>query len=180
MTCDTWHVTLDMWHVTHDTWQVGEGWPSRKIVASQLLLFGSEGILKIWRKRLTHWLSQLINEWQRCLQNNPGYTGSVKYSIFCMAWVFPSIFICFRFFFIFSNFLLLFINNNNTEGDFVADDDHYHSNIYDNNLMEIMTIIQIKTLLTSGSLCLCLPGCCCALPCCISILWWREKTMSHY
>ena len=34
--------------------------------------------MKIWRKRLTDLLTELINESRGCVQNSPGYTGSVN------------------------------------------------------------------------------------------------------
>ena len=43
VTHDTWHMTGDMWHITHDRW--GE--------PSLILLFDSEGVLIILRKRMT-------------------------------------------------------------------------------------------------------------------------------
>ena len=45
-----------------DTWQVGEGEPSLKISAPWLLRFGSEGVLEIGRKRVTHLISHSVNE----------------------------------------------------------------------------------------------------------------------
>ena len=59
VTHDTWHMTHDTWHMTCDTWQVGGGATFLKMSAPLLLRFGREGVLKIWRKRLTkeshHW-----------------------------------------------------------------------------------------------------------------------------
>ena len=49
VTCDRGHMTCDMWHWTPDTWQVWGGEPSLKISAPQLLPFGNEGLLKIYR-----------------------------------------------------------------------------------------------------------------------------------
>ena len=48
MTCDTWPVTRDT--------------ITLKISAPQLLWFVIYDILNIWRKRLTDWLTQLIND----------------------------------------------------------------------------------------------------------------------
>ena len=88
VTCDTWHVKCDMWHRTREMWRMkhdmkqvwGVGL-SAKISATLLLWFGSEGdtdllpamtvyqphkfgridSLQVWRKRVTDWLSELIN-----------------------------------------------------------------------------------------------------------------------
>ena len=40
--------------MTYVTWQVLGGEPSLKSSAPYLTQFGSEGVLKIWRKRLIH------------------------------------------------------------------------------------------------------------------------------
>ena len=45
-----------------------------KISAPQLLPFGIDSALKMLNERIT----QLVNQSQRCLQNSPGYTGSVN------------------------------------------------------------------------------------------------------
>ena len=45
-----WHLTFNTWHATHDTWHVGGCEPSLKISSPYLLQFGSEDVLKIWRK----------------------------------------------------------------------------------------------------------------------------------
>ena len=60
-TRDTWHVNYDMWHVTCDMWHVAGGEHSLKNSTPQLLRFVFYDILKIWRKRLTHWLTHWLN-----------------------------------------------------------------------------------------------------------------------
>ena len=49
------HVTRDMWHVTRDTFGGGEH--PLKISAPELLPFVIYDIMKIWRKRMTHWMN---------------------------------------------------------------------------------------------------------------------------
>ena len=55
-------MTPDTWHVTHDMWHVVGGEHSLKISAPKLLLFVIYDIMKIWRKRLTHLINQLMTE----------------------------------------------------------------------------------------------------------------------
>ena len=62
VTRDTWHLTPDMWHMTCDMWHVVGGEHCLKISAPQLLRFVIYDILKIWRKRLTHWLNESVND----------------------------------------------------------------------------------------------------------------------
>ena len=62
MTCDTWHVTFDMWYVTYDMWLVVRGEHSLKISAPYLLRLVIYDIMKIWRKRLTDWLTDSLNQ----------------------------------------------------------------------------------------------------------------------
>ena len=56
-----WHVTHDMWQVTSDMGHFAGGEHSLKISAPLLLRFVIFDILKIWRKRLTDWLTELID-----------------------------------------------------------------------------------------------------------------------
>ena len=86
MTCDTWHVTCDTWHVTHDRWG---GEPSLKIPAPQLLQFGSEGVLKIWMKRLTHLITWLISNGgvYRTAPSSPGL-----FNIYTSIYIFRNLF----------------------------------------------------------------------------------------
>ena len=51
MTPDMLHLTHDTWHFPPDMQQVVGGEHSLKISGLQLLRFGREGILKIWRKK---------------------------------------------------------------------------------------------------------------------------------
>ena len=53
----------DMWHMTHDMWQMVEGDQSLNISAPLLLRFEFADVLKVWRKRITDWLNELMNEW---------------------------------------------------------------------------------------------------------------------
>ena len=62
--CDMWYFTRDAWHMTHDTWNVKcDTWQVKgresflKISAPWLSRFGSEGVLKIGRERVTDWLN---------------------------------------------------------------------------------------------------------------------------
>ena len=77
MTCDTWHMTCDTWHVTHDTyhltrdkWHVRcdilRGWIFSQNVSSLALTVCDLWYLKIWRKRLTDWLTEWINNEDVC------------------------------------------------------------------------------------------------------------------
>ena len=67
--CWYWYaqVTYDSWHM-----RVGSGGPSLNISAPWLLQFGSEGILKILRKRITEW----VNSYKGVCRTAQGYTGS--------------------------------------------------------------------------------------------------------
>ena len=56
------HVTHDMWHATHDMWIVVWGEYSLKTFTPQLFRFMTYDILKIWRKRLTHWKNKSITK----------------------------------------------------------------------------------------------------------------------
>ena len=64
VTHDTWHVTHDTWHVTHDTWHVTHrGWWTLSQNFSSLDLTVWElWFLKIWRKRMTEWMNEWIND----------------------------------------------------------------------------------------------------------------------
>ena len=69
MTCDMWHmtrdtlqVTCDTWQVTRDTWHVWGDEHSLKISAPLLLSFVIFDIMKIWRKKMTDWINELMNE----------------------------------------------------------------------------------------------------------------------
>ena len=42
-----------MWNMTCDMWHMEEGERSLKISDTYLIQFGSEGVLNIWRKRLS-------------------------------------------------------------------------------------------------------------------------------
>ena len=48
--------------MTHDTFKVGGGEPFLKMLAPLLLRFGSEGVLKIWRKRVTEQITELLTK----------------------------------------------------------------------------------------------------------------------
>ena len=48
-----------MWHVTRDMFGEG-GEHSLKVSAPKLLLFVIYDIMKIWRKRLTDWIDELM------------------------------------------------------------------------------------------------------------------------
>ena len=61
VTCDMWLVTCERWHMTHDRshmtcdlWQGEGGEHSLKNFSSLTLVACKEGLLNIWRKRLTH------------------------------------------------------------------------------------------------------------------------------
>ena len=71
-----WHVTGDTWPVKHNTWCGMNN-------VSKCQLSSSNGLeVMIFRRS---WgkgsLSKLMNvwQWQSCLKNSPGYTGSVEY-----------------------------------------------------------------------------------------------------
>ena len=59
--CDMWYVTCDTWYVTCDMWLVWGGEHSLKISAPLLLRFVIYDIMKIWRKRMTDSLNELMN-----------------------------------------------------------------------------------------------------------------------
>ena len=50
------NVTCDSWHGTQDLWYIVGGEHSLQISAPYLSLFMIYDILKIWRKRLAHWI----------------------------------------------------------------------------------------------------------------------------
>ena len=66
LTCDTWHLKCDTWHLTHDMWKMVEGEYSHKISAPQLFRFGCNDILKVWRKRMTDWLTDWMSDKGDC------------------------------------------------------------------------------------------------------------------
>ena len=81
MTHDTWLVICDMWHMTD-----GGRNTYFQNLAPKLLWFGSEGVLMILNK----WISDLMNERQRCFKNRMGYTGSVNNhvpSVYLQRWL---------------------------------------------------------------------------------------------
>ena len=55
VTRDTWHVTRDTWYMTRDTWHVLGGWTFSQHFSS--LALTDYDIMKIWRKRMTHWIN---------------------------------------------------------------------------------------------------------------------------
>ena len=58
MTFYTWHVTPDAWHLKLDTWQlIHDTWHMN-------VTPGCNDVLKVWRKRVTDWLTEWINEWR--------------------------------------------------------------------------------------------------------------------
>ena len=66
MTYDMLHLTCDMCYMTCDMWSSVVGENSLKVSASQLLLFVTYDILIIWRKRLTDWVTESINNKAVC------------------------------------------------------------------------------------------------------------------
>ena len=85
MTPDTWQswhvVTHDTWYGTHDMWH--KGWGGKHFLNN----FSSPAFMG-WDKqcledseRKDDSINQSINESQRCLENSPSYTGSVKYAV---------------------------------------------------------------------------------------------------
>ena len=56
--------TGDTWHVTRDISQLTSGgrWSFSQMSAPWLYRLGNESLLKIWRKRITHWLNVWIND----------------------------------------------------------------------------------------------------------------------
>ena len=57
-----WHMTYDILHVTRDMWHMERSEYSLKISGPLLIRFGIEGVLKIWRKRLSQLMSHLISD----------------------------------------------------------------------------------------------------------------------
>ena len=55
MTCDMGYMTCDTYYVAHERWG---GEPS----ATELLRFGSEGVLKIFPHRITQLFNQLMSD----------------------------------------------------------------------------------------------------------------------
>ena len=70
-----WHMIYDTWHVTCDTWREVNTLSKCQVPRSYGL-----GVKVSWRYFRKESVTELIYKWQRCLQNSPGYTGSVKYS----------------------------------------------------------------------------------------------------
>ena len=64
-----------MWHLTPDTWYVTGG----GLVKFQPLNFYGLGVNVHWRYFHKGWFTQGLNQWQSCLLDSPGYTGSVNY-----------------------------------------------------------------------------------------------------
>ena len=62
MTRDAWYVTPDTWHLTPDMWHMVGGEHSLKMSAPYLLRFGCNDVLKVWRKRITEWINDWMNE----------------------------------------------------------------------------------------------------------------------
>ena len=69
MTCDIWkvitdrlHLTLDKWHLAPHTWNVTpDTWLVVNIVSSFFFYRSrTNDVFKIWRKRMNHWLIQLL------------------------------------------------------------------------------------------------------------------------
>ena len=79
MARDTWHVTCDMWLLTCDMWHVTHGgmWTFSQNFRSLAQMVWEWRCLEDLEEN-DHWINEFINEWQRCLLNSPGYTGSVK------------------------------------------------------------------------------------------------------
>ena len=72
VTCDSWNVTaetwqlkVDMWHVTCEMWHISGGEHCLKMSGLYLVLFGNEGVLKTFSRRITQSLDWIINYWIR-------------------------------------------------------------------------------------------------------------------
>ena len=61
MTGDMWQVTGDRWDVTCDTWHVTclVRWTFSQNFSLPFVIYD---IMKIWRKRMTRWINELMNE----------------------------------------------------------------------------------------------------------------------
>ena len=64
VTRDRWHMTHDMWHETHDTW-FGVNILS-KFQLSSSKHFDIYVPVNIWKKRMTDWLNELMNDKSVC------------------------------------------------------------------------------------------------------------------
>ena len=79
---DMWHLTCDTWNVTHDIWHASHDMQGKINIVSKFQVRSSYGLgvkvsWKIFSQIMIYW----INEWQRCLENSPGYTGSPNQSL---------------------------------------------------------------------------------------------------
>ena len=68
VTCHTWHVTCDTWHMTWDMWDVTccGGRTCSKLFSSLAVTVWDLWYFEIWRKRLTHWLTEWIKNETVC------------------------------------------------------------------------------------------------------------------
>ena len=69
VTCDIWHVTGDSWHMTYDTWHMTHGVSRTFPQNFSYLYFTGLGVmmyLKIWWKKMNHWMNQLMKHEDVC------------------------------------------------------------------------------------------------------------------
>ena len=66
VTPDTWKEIHDTWHLTLDMWQIVGGEHCLKMSATYLLQFECNDVMKVWRKRITQWMNQLMSNEGDC------------------------------------------------------------------------------------------------------------------